>query len=375
MRTHFDTIVIGGGLIGAGAAWRLGEEGQDVLLLERDTVGFQASSRNAGGIRQQFQKAAVRDLARYSMEVWKGLSEDVGQDLEFRQEGGLRLAMEEDDVPELHRSYADDKAAGLPVELLDPNELASRLPAPINPDAFLLATYCATDAQANPVAACAAVGRRLAAVGVQLEERLPALSIESASQDEYVVTTKRGKFFARSLILAAGGWSNALLEPHGIELPVVLRRPHMAETAPVPPIFTGFIGMGTVRGYGYGRQTAAGGLHVGVRNLDATLDAPPPNDASIQRAFAPWVNLVPQLRGTEIIRTWSGYTVWTPDQHPIIGELPTLDRVYVATGFCGQGFGASAGVGLVLRDLVLGRRPGVDLTAFDPRRFDLMPAA
>src|SRR5690606_30773506 len=118
---------------------------------------------------------------------------------------------------------------------------------------------CATDGQANPVATCAAVRNRLVSSGsgVKLLENTLATGIVNGTGKYTLVQTSSGTTRAANVIVAAGPWTNDLLSPHGITLPLAIRRPHMAETEPLPDFYGGFIGMGTVRGYGYGRQTAS----------------------------------------------------------------------------------------------------------------------
>lgn len=57
MPIHFDVIVVGGGAIGSAIAWMLGQTGRRVLLLEKRTVGAEASSAAAGMLGAQLEVA------------------------------------------------------------------------------------------------------------------------------------------------------------------------------------------------------------------------------------------------------------------------------------------------------------------------------
>ncbi len=59
----------------------------------------------------------------------------------------------------------------------------------------------------------------------------------------------------------------------------------------------------------------------------------------------------------------------TPDHNAIIGEAPGVSRFLYATGFSGHGFLQGPAVGEILRDLVLGREPFVDVGPLAVERF------
>ena len=65
----------------------------------------------------------------------------------------------------------------------------------------------------------------------------------------------------------------------------------------------------------------------------------------------------------------SGLYENTPDHNALIGEADEVDRFLYATGFSGHGFLMGPAVGEVVRDLYLGRRPVVDVSGLDVRRF------
>jgi sarcosine oxidase subunit beta len=66
---------------------------------------------------------------------------------------------------------------------------------------------------------------------------------------------------------------------------------------------------------------------------------------------------------------WHGFYETTPDHNALIGEAADVSRFIYATGFSGHGFLLGPAVGEVLRDLVLGHTPPVDVSGFDVVRF------
>lgn len=360
----FDVVIVGGGIMGLSTGYRLAREGHSTLILERSTAGFEASSRNAGGVRQQFRDPRETALAMYSAEIWRHLGAELDADLEYRQGGGFRLALEADDVPELRSIFERDRRAGLPVELLTPAEVATLVP--VDPTAFQLATFCPTDAQANPHKVCAAFAAAARKAGAELRENEGVRTIVR-SDDGFEIATDTAVHRGRQVVIAAGPWSAELLRPLGTDLPLVPRRPEMAETEPVEPFLDAFVSLGDLRGYG--RQAASGALNIGVRSIDAPLDAPESSHQRVKSSLEGWARLFPRLNGVEVRRTWTGYTNWTPDGCPVIGPVEGVEDLYVCTGFSGHGYALGPAVGVVLTDLLIGREPPVDVRALGLERF------
>ena len=91
------------------------------LLLERATFGFEASGRNAGGVRAQCRDiSAERILAMHSIQIWATLRAELGIDLEYVQGGTIRLATNEDRLNELTAQAEEELADGLTVAGMGP---------------------------------------------------------------------------------------------------------------------------------------------------------------------------------------------------------------------------------------------------------------
>ncbi len=91
-----DAIVIGGGLIGLGAARSLRQRGLEVMLLEATSIARHASSASAGGVRSLNRHPAEITLARAALPMWSSLSRELGHSCGFQVSGQLRIA--EDDA-------------------------------------------------------------------------------------------------------------------------------------------------------------------------------------------------------------------------------------------------------------------------------------
>jgi len=93
MSKHSDVIIIGGGIIGNATAYYLAKKGVTVTVLEASKdIGIGGSSRNGGGVRQSGRDTRELPLAMWGIKnLWPGLSDELGVDVEYTQKGNLRL--------------------------------------------------------------------------------------------------------------------------------------------------------------------------------------------------------------------------------------------------------------------------------------------
>src|SRR5438132_8287344 len=99
MPTSADVVVVGGGALGASAAFHLRRLGvRDVVLVERDTLASGSTSKSAGGIRTQFADELNVRIALRSLDEFECFAELTGAEISFRQHGYLFLLDRQEDV-------------------------------------------------------------------------------------------------------------------------------------------------------------------------------------------------------------------------------------------------------------------------------------
>jgi sarcosine oxidase subunit beta len=363
-----DVIVVGGGAIGTSIAFHLAEAGVDVCLLEREALASGSTSRAAGGVRTQFSDPLNVAIGLRGIEAFTRFAERPGAEIDFRQVGYLFLLDREDDVSLFERSVTLQNELGVPSRLLEPAE-AARLSPLAGLDGVLAATFCRLDGHASPEAVtqgyAAGARRHEAVVLVGVEAR----AIEVAGGTVRGVATDRGTISADAVVCAAGVWSPALARTAGLELPVepVLRE--VVTTAPVdglPETVPLTVDFST--GFYFHREGP--GLLLGMADPEqpAGFDAPT-DPAWLERLSEVAARRAPSFLAMGIAHRWRGYYEVTPDHNALVGEAREPERLFYATGFSGHGFMQAPAVGEIVRDLVLGREPFLDVSPLSAERF------
>ena len=78
---------------------------------------------------------------------------------------------------------------------------------------------------------------------------------------------------------------------------------------------------------------------------------------------------MPALGEASIRSAWAGLRPLTPDEHGIIDQMPGLDNILAAVGFCGHGFQHSPAIGMSVAELIVDGQTSIDITPLGLDRF------
>jgi sarcosine oxidase subunit beta len=256
----------------------------------------------------------------------------------------------------------------VPSRLLTPAEAAALNPL-IRVDDLLAAAFSPDDGHATPEAVVqgyAAAARRL---GARIVTSCDVRGIEAAGGAVQAVETSLGRVETQAVVCAAGPWSAAVGAMAGVELPVAPLRRQVLHTGPVTGP-AGPIPMTIDFETSFYFHREGPGLLVGMSDPDERPGFDDrPTEGWLPRLTAAAQRRAPAVLEAGIAGGWAGLYEVTPDHNALIGEAAAPARFLYATGFSGHGFLQAPAVGEIVRDLVLGREPFVDVGPLAVERF------
>lgn len=370
-----DVVVIGGGGGGMSAALRLAEKGVDVVLLEGQTLGWGASSRNAGYITNSIaadpemlglmlKPERLRNLYQFAENAVHFATDAIshhGIDCGYQQEGIVMAAVSKGQLRHARRNakvmadagssakFVEGREAGLPEGFL--GGVREGVGGTLNPGEFTLGLRAATIAS-----------------GVRVYEHTPALDLTDTC-GEVRVKTPSGRVRARKALLTTNAYSADLSSaPRNLATPVWTS---LVETEPVAPERLDDIGWTSrapmvtlhmiLESY---RVTPRGTIVFGTRRLQTGRNplphrTPAPNVADdLVRGFR---ERFPGLRDIKPQKAWGGWIGMSSTWLPVVGEAS--DNVLYSLACNGHGFAQAQYVGHLLADRISGAPLHEDLAA------------
>jgi sarcosine oxidase subunit beta len=364
-----DVVVIGGGVMGVSAAFHLAEAGVDVVLLERDELGSGSTSRAAGGVRAQFSDPVNIALGLRSLEAYEQFATRPGGEIDLRQYGYLFLLDNASDVQAFEASVALQNSMGVPSRMISVSE-AQELSPLIAPDGLIAAAYSPRDGHCTPEAVVQGYARAARQLGATIRQHCAVTGITVNGGDIVGVRTDQGDIRTSTVICTAGAWSGAIGEMAGVPLPVKPLRRQIRVTEPIPglpPRLPLTIDFGSTFYF----HEEGPGLLIGMSDPDQEYGFDlRMSDEWLERLGAAVSKRAPSLTEVGITGGWAGLYEISPDHNAIVGEARAVSRFLYATGFSGHGFLQGPAIGEVLRDLVLGHSPVIDVSELDVTRFE-----
>ena len=368
---HSDVLVIGAGVIGLSIARALNKRGvRNISVIERGTIGAEASHAAAGMLAPQCEADRADDffrLCRGSNRLYPLLSqqlkEETGIDIELDQNGTFFAAFTEKDVIEIRQRIEWQRLAGLPVEHLTREEVLKEEPN-LSPN-VREALYFQYDTQVENRKLVAALKKYAEINGITVRQytEIKALIVD----DGRVIgaASASEKFFARTTILAAGAWTRFIkLRETVVPVEVTPVRGQMICFNPRERLFRKVIY--TPRGYVVPRADGRvlAGATVENKGFDKMVTA-----EGIEKLHRNAIEISPAFSGLELSDSWAGLRPASPDGLPIIGELPGLQGLIIATGHYRNGILLAPITAELIADHAAKGVRSEFLNIFGPQRF------
>ncbi|MEW9805945.1 NAD(P)/FAD-dependent oxidoreductase [Mesorhizobium sp. ZMM04-5] len=408
-----DVVIIGAGIVGICAAAYLAEAGYRVTVIDRTGICEETSSGNASAfafsdVLPLAHKGMMRNLPRWLADPlgplaippaylprlapwlwrfwragapenyeaalsaqagmmklaereWMGLLDRSGTRSMLREDGSLELYESADEFEASLGGWAARDRFGIPYRHLEGDELAELQPGLSRQ--FVKATLVPGWKTADDPKI---LGKAIWAYAEKLGAGfLPGeVGLVMKTKSGVTIQLRQGRTLTASrLVIAAGAWSHLLARQLGDRIPLETERGYNT-TLPVDAfdvrrqlIFSG---------HGFVITPLSTGLRVGGAVELGGLNRPP-NYARSKAMLEKAARFLPGLK-TEGGREWMGYRPSLPDSLPVIGRSKAPD-VFYAFGHGHLGKTQAAGTARLIRDLVSGEAPAIDLNPFSAQRF------
>ncbi len=380
MRSSYDVVIIGGGVMGSATAYFLAaEEAFDgsVLVVERDPTYQNApSARATGGIRQQFSVPENVRIGLFGAEFIKRIGEYLAvdgraPDVGFKEGGYLLLATPEA-LPTMQANHAVQRANGADIAFQRPDELEARFPwldAKGLAGGFL---GLSNEGWLDPYGLLQGFRRKARALGVTyVEDEAVGLSQDGGRVS--AVTLRDGGRIAAGAVLDAAGARDAakIAAMAGVELPVEPRKRctfvfecrEDIGAAPLTILPDGVTFRPEGRGF-------LGNVSPPRERDQASTDFEVDYALFEEVIWPALAARVPAFEAIKLVRAYGcHYDFNTLDENAILSRPPGLENFYLAAGFSGHGLQQSPAVGRALSELItFGAYRTLDLSRFGYER-------
>lgn len=419
-----DVVIVGGGLIGLLTATELAERGTQVLVLEKDDVGFEQSGRSVAAVNLPggAPNGGPGSMLRVCADEWATFEDRWGCPIDLNAEGWHIVVADERDEGwiEIDRQTWNETAGYPDSETLDVDAARERFPSLQGPFRSLEVRNGGHVDATMVMRGLTEASRRL---GVEVRTGTLVTGFETQGEEITAVRTRTGLVGCGTVVVAAGVWSPRLCDLLGFHVPMQRVRAPALETEPVP---AGTI-PGFVRGSTFGaRQNRNGTVRVtGGYRYSAMLHDLSLNDLRDLRLWGPalWKNrkdvslrvspktlstelssafaalragkgqtvvpqgydvsskprdrikqledlgrLVPAVKAVPVRRTFAGVIDLLPDLQPVIGLVPGTDNAFASTGFSGHGYMYGPGACRAMAELIVDGETAIDLEPYRPER-------
>ncbi len=378
--TQAQIVIIGGGVIGTSIAYHLCKNGvRDVLLLEKSRLTEGATWHAAGLVGQFRSQQNLMQLMSDSVALFDGLEADTGQNPSWCKVGSMRIAASKDRWGELLKSHSAAQAVGFEMQMMTPKEALEIYPL-MAVDDLVGAAFIPADGHIDPNSLTQAYAKGIRKYGGRIIEGVMVKElIRKGSRITHVVTDQ-GTIAVDTVVNAAGLWARQVGWMAGVEIPAGVVEHQYLVTEKSDEIPNDLPAFRDPDG-GYYAKPEPGALAIGgweklTRKVNPKEGFPWQNerhlfDGDMDRLtefLEPAMARLPILERLGIRTIVNGPIPISPDGEPVMGPVPGLENFFAACAFT-SGIAASGGAGKAAANWIMHGDAGLDLWAFDIRRF------
>ena len=372
LRKRYDVVIVGGGVQGLATAYYLAERHgiTDVAVIEKGYIGSGGSGRNTAIVRSNYRTPEGARFYQASLDLFDGLSAELGFNIMLTKRGVLTLAHSERALATATERASVNQQLGIDSRVVDLDEIARRCPAL---DLSRDVTWPVVGALLHPGGA---ILRHDAVVwgyargadrrGAEIHQFTEVTGLERVNGRVTRVRTTRGDLEAGTVLSATAGWSSTITGMLGLRLPMKTHILQAFVTESIRPLLEETVVSSQMRLYVH--QTTRGELVVGTEVEPYPTYCGTSTLTFLESASRHLVEMFPGLRDVSVLRTWTGLCDVTPDYSPIIDRTPVANFL-VSAGWGTYGFKAAPIVGVTVAKLIATGEVDPLIAPFGLRRF------
>lgn len=378
-------VVIGGGVIGCCAAYHLLRSGaRQVTLVDAGTPGSATTGAGAGFV-SHWSAGMIplgeegRQLQQYGLEFYRMLSE-VGPEIGYRPNGTLIMALTADGRERFVKPVLDSPYAPPEMQDLNAAEIGVKMQGLIDPAKVHSGAYNPHGIQLDTTLALRVLVDEIVKLGGIVRGNTGVKAVHDKG-DLVRIETDTDTLEADAVVVAAGAWTNTLLDGLGWRLPllrvlatrIVTDDRGLQQT--IPTVQCRELRLWLRESFG-AVMWGSGHHYQPLYRLDRSkLEIGRPRRADVMQAMADAElaelrTVFPPLRGASIASWAQGVPCYTPDNNLLVGRVPGHPNVVVAAGDNESGVTHGPGLGRLSSELALGGKPFVDPQRFRLERFE-----
>jgi len=373
-----DMVVIGGGLAGSAAARRGAQLGARVALLEAESIGWGASSRNGGMCHPGFRWGPAELMERHgaiigeaiyreSVDAFEWAAATIAEeaiDADFVRSGHLELAYAPSHMAHLATAAASLATVGERARAIP----ATQMRTEIGTDAYFGALVVERSGGLHPAKYVAGLAAAAERAGASLHEGVRALRVRPQADGRSVVETTVGPIVAREVFVGTNGYTDgAAPELRRRVMPIgsyIIATDPLSEDLAREISPNGRMFFDSKNFLYYWRLTPDRRMLFGGR----ASFWPSSVEKTARILLRGMLRVHPQLAGVRVAYAWGGKVGFTFDRMPHVGRL---GGVTYASGCCGSGVAILPYLGHRAAGWILGGEPAPALASL---RFPLVPA-
>jgi dimethylglycine dehydrogenase len=386
MKTSTQVVVIGGGVVGASVLYHLTKAGwTDVVLLERKELTHGSTWHAAGGMHTLNGDPNVAKLQQYTVNLYKKIEEESGQNCSIHLPGGIMLADTAERLDWLKMAQARGRYLGMELEMISMKE-ASDLHPLLDPQYFLGCLFDPDEGHVDPSGVTHAYAICARNAGAEVYRHTMVEDLTQRTDGTWDVHTNKGTIHTEHVVNAGGLWAREVGRMVGLELPILAFEHMYLLTEDMPEIVAYREKNGKelpmsvdFAGESYFRQEGDSML-LGSYEWDCVPWSPKqtpwefgaqlltPDLDRLEKPLSIAFEHYPRLQEIGIKRVINGPFTFAPDGNPLVGPVRGLRNFWVACGVM-AGLSQGGGVGLSLATWMTEGDPAMDIWGMDVARY------